>query len=96
VSTQAASRVSSGSSKRLPHYDPDGWLRAESKTGGPNAGGYERRLRYDAAGCLREVQSGGAGAHSTTTYLCGQKGRTCLAGRSMWSMSHLVLPRWGA
>jgi hypothetical protein len=21
---------------------------------------------------------------------------TCLAGRSMWSMSHLVLPRWGA
>jgi alcohol dehydrogenase class IV len=25
-----------------------------------------------------------------------QHSGTCLAGRSMWSMSHLVLPRWGA
>jgi hypothetical protein len=27
---------------------------------------------------------------------CALRYGTCLAGRSMWSMSHLVLPRWGA
>jgi hypothetical protein len=43
---------------------------------------------FDPDGCFR--------CPTGTTWNKYYPDRTCLAGRSMWSMSHLVLPRWGA
>lgn len=77
---QAVTRVESGGAERALSYDADGWLQQDLRRDASTVHLLEeRRLRYDASGCLREVESTHEdGTELTTSYVCGQGGRRVL------------------